>query len=586
MELIEEITELIKAGFKANNLDTNDVTVSYSAKPELADYQCNSVFAVAKKQGVNPAMLAESIVKSIPNNDGFEFSFAAPAFINVKVTNKRLSQELNNMARDKFAGVKRAEKPMTVVMDYGGANVAKELHVGHLRSPIIGEALARLYRLLGHKVITDTHLGDYGLQMGLTIAQLEDDGYLEAYFGRGQENKQITLDDLNEAYPKASKRKNHDAEFKQKAEQYTLHIQNKKEPYYTIYKNIRDISVEKIKYNYGQLNCFFDLWYGESTAEPYIPETIKIFEDKKLTRESDGALVVDVASENENIPTDKKDENGKVLYKNPMPPMILKKYNGADVYATSDVATILMRNRDFKPDRIIYIVDFRQDTHFKQVFRACKLSKISPENQDLMHIAYGTINGKDGKAFKTREGTTVKLEDIIGMLKAKASEKLESNGIKGDEELARQIGVAAIKFGDLSNMVNKDYVFDLDRFTSFEGKTGPYIQYTGARINSLLEKANETPSVIDIKTEEERNIAFSILKLIDSYYKAFEQTSLHQVCASLYNLASAFSLFYNNIKVNTAPVEEKKKYLALIHLVHREIAMGLYTLAIDMPEKM
>lgn len=586
MELIQEMTEILKTAFKKCGVDSTGVQVNYSAKPELADFQCNSVFEIAKKENRNPVLLAEQIVENIEKNDNYEITFAKPAFINIKVSNKRLSEELNTRNKSVLLGIKQVQNPQTIVMDYGGANVAKELHIGHLRSPLIGEALARLYRLFGHKVITDTHLGDYGLQMGLTIAQLEDDGFVDGYFDKSKENKKITLDTLNEEYPKASKRKNVEPDFRDKAETYTLYIQNKKEPYYSIYQHIRELSIEKIRENYADLNCFFDLWYGESNAESYIPKTIEIFEKKNLTRESDGAIVVDVALEGENIPTDKTDENGNILYKNPMPPMILKKHNGADMYATSDVATILQRNIDFNPDKILYIVDFRQGQHFKQVFRASKLAGISPERQELIHIAYGTMNGSDGKPYKTRSGGVVKLDDIINQITTKAQEKLAENGIVGDDRLALQIGVAALKFGDLQNMVNKDYVFDLDKFASFEGKTGPYIQYTGARINSLLNKANETPSQIDISLAEEREIAFSILKLTDSYSKAIEQNSLHSVALALYNLASSFSTFYNNVKVNTAETNLKKKYLALIQMVHKMIAQGLYVLAIDMPEKM
>ncbi|MBQ9790088.1 MAG: arginine--tRNA ligase [Clostridia bacterium] len=586
MDLVSEIFDAIRLGFDKTGVKETKVTVVYSARPELADFQCNSVFQAAKELGAKPLELAEKIVQNIPAVDGFEFSVCPPAFINVKVSDKRLSSELNRRNSDILLGLKQTQNPLTVVMDYGGANVAKELHIGHLRSPLIGEALARLYRLHGHKVITDTHLGDYGLQMGLTVAQLEDEGYLNGYFDSSKQNLEISLEDLNRAYPAASKRKDVEPEFRKKAEDYTLFIQNKKEPYFTIYKDIRNISIEKIKKNYGELNCFFDLWYGESTAAPYIPETINAFVSQGLARESDGALVVDVAVDGENIPTDKLDENGKVLFKNPMPPMILKKHNGADMYATSDVACIMQRNRDFAPDKIIYIVDFRQNKHFTQVFRASKLAGISPESQELIHVGFGTINGKDGKAFKTREGTTIKLEDIISMIKSKAAEKLSENGIVGDDELARQIGVAALKFGDLSNVVSKDYVFDLDRFASFEGKTGPYIQYTCARINSLLEKANEKPSEIDITTSEERGVAFALLKLTDSYYLAQNQNSLHTVCACLYDLASAFSVLYNNIKINSAETTKKRKYLAITQLVHKALAQGLYVLGMDMPNKM
>ena len=582
MELIQEIKATLIDAIKKAGIKVNDVSVTFS---DRADFQCNDIFALAKQNYISPIELAQNIVSSIisPN---FTFSVAAPAFININVSNERLNKELNTYASNAFLGIKRAEKPLTVVMDYGGANVAKELHVGHLRSPIIGEALARLYKLLGHKVISDSHLGDWGLQMGLTVAQMHEDGYIDGFFDKTKKNKEITLDTLNEEYPKASARKKTDIEFKKKAEDYTLYIQTKKEPYYSVYEYIRDISIEKIKKNYADLNCYFDLWYGESTAEPFMDKIVNIFVDKKIARKSDGALIVDVAEEGENIPTDKKDANGNILYKNPMPPVIIKKFNGADMYATSDIATIYMRNQDYNPDKILYIVDFRQETHFKQVFRAAKLAGISGPNQELLHIAYGTINGKDGKAFKTREGTTIKLDDIISLLKNKAKEKLEQNGIFGNDELAREIGVAALKFGDLSNAVNKDYVFDIDRFSSFDGKTGPYIQYTAARINSLLEKANMKPGVIDITTQEERNIAMNILKLNESYYKAYKENSLQGVCSALYNLTSSFSLMYNNIRINTAESDKKQKYLAIIQLVHRCIAQCLYVLAIDMPEKM
>ena len=582
MELIQEIKATLIDAIKKAGIKVNDVSVTFS---DRADFQCNDIFALAKQNNISPIELAQNIVSSIisPN---FTFSVAAPAFININVSNERLNKELNTYASNAFLGIKRAEKPLTVVMDYGGANVAKELHVGHLRSPIIGEALARLYKLLGHKVISDSHLGDWGLQMGLTVAQMHEDGYIDGFFDKTKKNKEITLDTLNEEYPKASARKKTDIEFKKKAEDYTLYIQTKKEPYYSVYEYIRDISIEKIKKNYADLNCYFDLWYGESTAEPFMDKIVNIFVDKKIARKSDGALIVDVAEEGENIPTDKKDANGNILYKNPMPPVIIKKFNGADMYATSDIATIYMRNQDYNPDKILYIVDFRQETHFKQVFRAAKLAGISGPNQELLHIAYGTINGKDGKAFKTREGTTIKLDDIISLLKNKAKEKLEQNGIFGNDELAREIGVAALKFGDLSNAVNKDYVFDIDRFSSFDGKTGPYIQYTAARINSLLEKANMKPGVIDITTQEERNIAMNILKLNESYYKAYKENSLQGVCSALYNLTSSFSLMYNNIRINTAESDKKQKYLSIIQLVHRCIAQCLYVLAIDMPEKM
>lgn len=564
---------------------TGNAVVSFSARPELCDFQCNNVFALAKLLGKNPLEVAKNVVENMEKNKLYDASFLPPAFINFTITNFGLAE----LAKDIYINGNSPEfhDNKTVFFDYGGANVAKELHVGHLRSPIIGESLARLYRLLGNKVITDTHLGDWGLQMGLTIAQLEDDGYLEGAFGRG-EDKEITLDTLNEEYPKASKRKKDDENFLKKAELYTLYVQHQEQPYYDVYKKLKAISIEQIKFNYDQLNCHFDLWEGESDAEPYTEKMLKMFEDKHLTRESGGATIVDVAIEGENIPTDKLDANGNVLYKNPMPPIILKKHNGADIYATTELATILRRNELYHPDKIVYITDARQGLHFKQVFRAAKLAGISPENQELQHIVFGTINGKDGKAFKTRSGETIKLSDIVNMLKEKASEKLAHNGIVGNDKLALQIGVGAMKFGDLINVVNKDYVFDIDRFTSFEGKTGPYIQYTAVRIKSILNKSNTTTTgEITINSEEEKKIVLAMIKLANSYITAYKDSTLNAICLALYDLCSAYSNFYNNIRILSEKDNLKKQsYLSLSKAVLIAIETGANVLAIDIPDKM
>ena len=581
------IQNMFEQTFDKLGLDKNMIIISYSNKPEVADYQCNSAFSLAKKLNKSPLDIAKEIAENLDKNEDFLIEVAPPAFINIKLTDKFLERAIKSAFLDIKSLIKMPEKKLTVVMDYGGANVAKELHIGHLRSPIIGEALYRLYKLLGHKVVADTHLGDWGLQMGLTIAQLEDDKYIEGYFNRG-ENKTITLDTLNEEYPKASKRKEVEPDFKKKAEEYTLKIQRGIEPYFTIYKNIRELSVEKIKENYKTLGCTFDLWYGESTAYPYIDRTIQIFKDKHLARESEGALIVDVAKEGENVPIPRKSEEEIQRYKNPMPPVILKSHLDADMYATTDIATILMRNETLKPDKIIYIVDFRQSMHFVQVFRACKKAGISPENQELLHISYGTINGSDGKAFKTRSGEVVKLEDIINMIKGKAEEKLKENGIENNPKLALQIGVGAMKYGDLSNIVSKDYIFDLDKFSSFEGRTGPYIQYTGARINSLLKKGdNKYSENIIIERSEERNIVINLIKMFDSFTTSYVDNSLNSLALSLYNLASAYSQFYNNIKVLTEKDERKKQsYLGLSRVVLDALTLGLDTLGIEMPKKM
>ena len=372
-------------------------------------------------------------------------------------------------------------------------------------------------------------------QMGLTILQLRQDGYLDKFFA-GDTNEpskdfdkikieNVTMDVLNEEYPKASKRKKDDEEFKKLADEYTLFIQQHKQPFWEIYLQIKELSLKEIKKNYAMLNTTFDYYLGESDAYPAIEETVQIFTDKNLARESEGALIVDVAREGEHIPIPKKSEDEPQRYKNPMPPAIIKKHNGGDLYATTDIATILMRNRDFAPDEIIYTTDNRQSTHFEQVFRCCKMAGISPEDQKLVHIPFGTMNGKDGKPFKTREGTTVKYKDVLDMLIEKAEKKLADNGIVGDRELAR--------------------------------KTGPYIQYTIARINSILNKAECKPSTVEIENEDERQILIALLKLNSAYQICYETYSLNSLCMATFDLASAFSTFYNNHKILSLPDKEK-----------------------------
>ncbi len=593
MNIKDEITALISDAVKTLGLDESGLVIAFSNRPELCDYQTSFAMMQAKKIGEKPIDLAEKIIKNIKKTAFFEFSAVMPGFINVKVTDKKLSEFCNEVAHDKHLGVEQVEKPRFIFFDYGGANVAKELHVGHLRSPIVGEALKRVHMAMGDKVLADVHLGDYGLQMGLTILQLKLDGFLDEFFDGKRTDFEnistfhITLDILNDEYPKASKRKDTDETFKAQADEFTLFIQKRVEPYYTIYKKIRALSVAEIEKNYQLLNATFDFYYGESDAEPFIDETIQIFVDKGLARESEGALVVDVAEEGEHIPIPKKSEDEPQRYKNPMPPAIIKKYNGGDLYATTDIATILMRNREFLPDEIVYVTDNRQSQHFVQVFRCCKKAGISPEKQKLTHVAFGTMNGRDGKPFKTREGGVVRLKEVVNLLVDKAEEKLASNGIVGDSELARRIGVGAMKFGDLSNTVAKDYVFDIDKFLSFDGKTGPYIQYTIARINSILAKANFKGGNVDVQTQEERDIVLAILKLNSSYKLSYDAYSMNSLCLSAFDLASAFSTLYNNHKILAEQDEHKKRsLLALCVLVKKCLEKALWTLGIDSVEKM
>ncbi len=580
----KEIEKILNDAAKKAGYGEVNLTISFSSLPEVCDFQCNGCFALAKKIGQNPIEMAENIVKNIKKTEDFEF-FVVKAFINVKLTDSKLAKLGQAYFEDERGGLPKHQNSQFIVLDYGGANVAKALHVGHLRPAIIGESLKRLYKHMGDKVISDVHLGDWGLQMGLTELQLFEDGKLDGYFGKGK-NKKLTLDDLNEAYPKASARKDKEEDFRLKAEEWTLKIQHKESPFYEIYQVIRELSVKEIKENYSRLGANFDLWYGESTADEYCPEAIKIISDKGLLKESEGALVVEVARDGENVPT--TDKNGQVKYLNPMPPCLIQKSNGAALYATTDIATIFMRNNTYKNiDRIEYVTDARQKLHFNQVFRVCKMSGISPENQQLIHIVNGTMNGRDGKPFKTRSGDTIKLEDIISMLSTKAAEKLKANGVEGGEELALKIGVAAMKFGDLINNVAKDYVFDIDKFMAFEGKTGPYIQYTVVRINSILNKVDIPAGKIQIQTEEERNIIRAILKLNSAYEICYEEKSLNGLCLAVYDLASAFSSFYNNYNIiNEKNPERKAGWIALLKLVKKKLVEALDVLAIEVPEKM
>ena len=588
MKVQEDIISILKKSCGELGLNADKLSVTFSNLPEKCDFQSNFCFSVAKELKTSPFELAEKITNNVKNNKKFEFFAEKPGFLNIKLKKEYLSKVSNELLSTEKVGLEEHKKKMNVMFDYGGANVAKELHVGHLCSPIIGEGMKRLYKLFGHNVKSDAHLGDWGLQMGLTILQLQEDGVLDYYITKKGKEPVITLDMLNIAYPKASARKKTDASFKTRADEMTKKIQDKVEPYFSIYKKIRQLSVKTIEKLYRELNAEFDYWYGESTCDKYSDTVVNMFVEKGLARESEGALVVDVAREGEHIPIPKKTEDEEQRYKNPMPPAIIKKYNGGDLYATTDIATIYMRNKDFPNlDEIIYYTDNRQNMHFEQVFRCCKMAGISPEKQNLIHIGFGTMNGKDGKPFKTREGTVVKLDDVISLLIEKASEKLLSNGVKPTRELALKIGVGALKFGALSNFVTKDYVFDIDRFLAFEGKTGPYIQYTVARINSIFSKTNESGGEIEIETEEEKQIVLSILKLISAYQICFDEKSLNTLCLAAYELASAFSTFYNNYHILNEKNEKKRKsYLSLISLVKKALVQALWTLAIDIPEKM
>ena len=585
------LNNLVSGALAELNFGNVDPKIQFSARPEIADFQTTIAFQLAKEKRQNPFEIASIIAKKCENNDYFNVSVVPPAYINFKFTENGLNRLAEELISTPNYGIDKVGKGKTVVIDYGGANIAKELHMGHLRSPLIGESINRIHKLFGYKTVADVHLGDWGLQMGLIMAILDEQGDLDYYYGKSSKKPKITLDFLNENYPKASARSKVDADFKKKAETFTLNLQKLKEPYYTIWKDIRNVSIKAIEKNYKELNCKFDLWYGESDAEKYIKPTVKRFIDLGLTKESEGATIVEVKRESEHVPIPKKnpdDPNEKQLYKNPMPPVILKKHNGGDLYATTDIATIMQRVKDNKDlGKIIYVVDKRQGTHFTQVFRASNMAGIVDDSVELVHVGYGTMNGKDGKPFKTRSGDAIKLQDIIDMVSNKAKEKLVQNGVENPEKIATAIGVGAMKFGDLSNEVNRDYVFDLDAFMSFEGKTGPYIQYTAVRIKSLLARAGEFKTEFNITTDEEKNLVIEILKMIDSFGVALNSYAPHIICNALYNLASTYSTFYNNTKVLKEENEKRRNsYLSISELVLNYILKACDLLAITVPDRM
>lgn len=586
-KILELITEEFEKAFEQNEYDKKLGKVVVSNRPDLCQYQCNGAMAGAKLYHKAPIMIANQVVESLQDNEMFESVEAVmPGFINIKLNSEFVAKYLNDMKEaDKYGCENKA--PETIVIDYGGANVAKPLHVGHLRSAVIGESVKRIERFMGNKVISDVHLGDWGLQMGLIITELEcrkpDLVYFdESYTGEYPEEAPFTISELEEIYPCASAKSKVDEEFKEKAHQATLKLQSGYAPYTAIWKHIMKVSVEDLKKNYGNLNVDFDLWKGESDAQPYIPDMIDDFVARGFAHESQGALVVDVAR-----PDDKKE----------LPPCIVRKHDGAALYATSDLATLIEREKDYHPGHVIYVVDKRQELHFTQVFRVAKMTGIVGEDTPLTFIGFGTMNGTDGKPFKTRDGGVMRLEMLISDVSEKVYEKiLENRDISEEEarEISKIIGLAAIKYGDLSNQATKDYVFDIDRFTSFEGNTGPYILYTIVRIKSILKKyaeqGNELSAngkIVDFGSESERSLKLVLTQFNDVMEASYNELAPHRVCAYIYEVANAFNRFYheNNI-MNEENADKQKSYINLLTLTKKVLEQCIDLLAIDAPERM
>ena len=586
-KILELITEEFEKAFEQNEYDKKLGKVVVSNRPDLCQYQCNGAMAGAKLYHKAPIMIANQVVESLQDNEMFESVEAVmPGFINIKLNSEFVAKYLNDMKEvDKYGCENKA--PETIVIDYGGANVAKPLHVGHLRSAVIGESVKRIERFMGNKVISDVHLGDWGLQMGLIITELEcrkpDLVYFdESYTGEYPEEAPFTISELEEIYPCASAKSKVDEEFKEKAHQATLKLQSGYAPYTAIWKHIMKVSVEDLKKNYGNLNVDFDLWKGESDAQPYIPGLIQDLIDKKLAYESQGALVVDIS----------KEDDTKEL-----PPCIVRKSDGAALYATSDLATIIQREQDYKPNHYIYVADKRQELHFTQVFRVSKKANIVDENTKMEFLGFGTMNGKDGKPFKTRDGGVMRLENLIAQINKAVYDKIMENRTVSEEEAnntAKIVGLAALKYGDLSNQASKDYIFDIDRFASFEGNTGPYILYTIVRIKSILEKykaesgnADVNLPVINTDNGSQMQLMLEVAKFNEIIENAAEELAPHKICSYVYDLSNAFNRFYHETKILAEEDQTKKAgYIALINLTINVLEQCIDLLGFSAPDRM
>ncbi|NLD86864.1 MAG: arginine--tRNA ligase [Clostridiales bacterium] len=586
MEAITSIlTKTVADAFEKCGYDGSNVTVTTSDRLDLCQFQSNSAFAASKRAKKPPFVVAEEVSKALGENPIFEKAeFAKPGFINLTLTDEYLVAHTNKIISDEHMGIVQAERPDKIILDYGGPNVAKPLHVGHLRPAIIGEAIKRIAIACGHTVIGDIHLGDWGLQIGLVIAELSERYptyacFTDDFTGDKSEVPEITPEELTEVYPFASNRAKEDREFSLKARVATAELQKGREGYIALWKKIMKVSLKEMRREYDKLNVHFDLWYGESDAEPYVPELLKILTEKGLLRESEGAMVVDVQEE-----TDKA----------PMPPVIIKKSDDSNIYATTDLATILQRYHKFAPDKMWYVTDKRQELHFTQVFRCAKKAQLVPDEVEFGHFGFGTMNGKDGKPYKTRDGGVMRLGDFIKTVIDGALEKMTESDYVSDEDMeenARRIGVAAIKFGDLINHRAKDYIFDIDKFLSFEGKTGTYILYTVTRINSILKKLGIDPSesraLNGIYTEAERELLLKLSLTTNVFARSLSEKAPNYICENLFDIASLFSTFYHDSRIIDEPDEEKKSsWIALMLLTRKFLCHSLDALGIETVESM
>lgn len=585
--LLEMITIEMREAFVKAGYDEELAKVTLSNRPDLCEYQCNGAMAGAKKYKKAPFMIAEDVAGHLKESTYFEsVDVVKPGFINLKLSKESVASYLSEMSKEEKLGVEDEKEPQTIMIDYGGPNVAKPLHVGHLRSAIIGESVKRILRYKGNRVIGDIHLGDWGYQMGLIITELKKRQpglpyFDDSYEGEYPKEAPFTISELEEIYPTASAYAKEHEDYREEALHATYLLQSGHRGYRAVWDHIMNVSVTDLKKNYERLNVEFDLWKGESDAQKYIPDMVQRLKDEGYARYDEGALVVDVQEE-----SDKKE----------VPPCMILKSDGAALYDTTDLATLVEREQDYDPDQVIYVVDKRQELHFTQVFRCAKKTGIVSPETGLKFLGFGTMNGKDGKPFKTRDGGVMRLENLIREINEEMYRKIMDNRTVEQEEAERTsriVGLAAIKYGDLSNQASKDYVFDVDRFTSFEGNTGPYILYTIVRIKSILNKYMEAGgnldglSILPAQNEYEKSLMLQVLKFNDVFEAVCEETAPHKLCAYIYELANEFNKFYHETKILSEEDEEKKAgYIALLVLTRRVLETCISLLGFDAPERM
>ena len=593
-KILDLITDEVTKAFTECGYDAKYAKVTLSNRPDLCEYQCNGAMAAAKEYKKAPFMIADEVVEKLAANPIFAMAESVkPGFLNLKIDEAYLADYVAKMQEDEGRfGCEKTEAPKTIMIDYGGPNVAKPLHVGHLRSAIIGESVKRIGKFMGHNVIGDVHLGDWGLQMGLIITELKQRRpelvyFDDTYTGEYPEEAPFTISELEEIYPTASKKSKEDEAYKEAAMQATFELQHGKRGYQALLKHILNVSVTDLKRNYANLNVSFELWKGESDAQPYIPDMVQKMKDDGFAYISDGALVVDVKED-----TDTKE----------IPPCMILKSDGASLYNTTDLATMVWRMKDYNPDEIIYVVDKRQELYFTQVFRCARKTGIVKPETELKFLGFGTMNGKDGRPFKTRDGGVMRLEHLISGINEEMLAKIQENqktkenlGISTEEaeNTAKMVALAAIKYGDLSNQASKDYIFDIDRFTSFEGNTGPYILYTIVRIKSILNKyhglgKDESGAVIGAAhSKSEKDLMLELSKFNAVMESAFEETAPHKICSYIYDLANAFNSFYHGTKIMSEENETvQKSYIRLLELTKSVLETCIDVLGFSAPERM